>query len=158
MIFEIGIYRLDVDVERTKAFYAGSYDIGCACDGCLNFEKAVHYLPEDVKSFFQQFGIAPTKPAEIGSPFSINDKDTAQYNGFYHLCGTILEGTNPWIKVSKKQYHLDEQYAINLSNNFSFFFTEDCLLLEEDFPSPAIQLEFTGDLPWVLDKPNPYII
>lgn len=156
MILEIGIYRLDIDVNRTKSYYSADYVIGCDCDGCRNFVKAANRMPEDVKIFLRKFGIDPGKPAEVSAVHSPDGCETL-YSGFYHICGTILEGTEPWVKVSKKQFRLDERYAIPLSGDFSFFFTANCHLLAPDFPLPAIQLEFTGYLPWVLDEPNPYV-
>ena len=155
MLFDIGIYRLDIDIQRTAAHYAAPYTPGCDCDGCRNFQKAVHRLPEDVLSFLRQFGIDPAKPAEVYAIHSPEGGETL-YGGFYHLCGTILDGQEPWVQVAKKQFRLDERYAISLSGDFSFFFTGDCHLLQPDFPRPVIQLEFTGNLPWLLDEPNPY--
>lgn len=156
MIFEIGIYRLNVDTEQTNSFYKAKHGISCTCDGCRNFVKAVYQLPNDVASFLKQFGIDAGKPAEMSAVYA-SDDNSIFYDGFYHICGTILDGTEPWVKVTDKQFRLDEQYAIHLSDGFSCFFTSDCHLLAEDFPKPAIQLEFSGTLPWALDKSNPYI-
>ena len=156
MIFDIGIYRLNIDVEQTKSFYEAAKDICCSCAGCRNFTKAVFQLPNDVMNFLNQFGIDAGKPAEMSAVCS-SDGNMISYNGFYHICGTILEGTEPWVKVTEKQFRLDEKYIINLSNDFSCFFIGDCHLLSKDFPKPAIQLEFSGSLPWLLDESNPYI-
>lgn len=155
MDFRSGPYHIDVNVQETQAFYRKAYDIGCDCAGCKNFIQAVLFLPEDVKAFFAQFGIDPAKPAEISVYHSVDGIETL-YGGFYHICGTILSGNNPWVQVGKKQYQLKEEYAIKLSNDFSVFFTEDCSLVDDDFPSPVIQMEFTGNLPWVIHEPNPY--
>ena len=47
MIFTLGPYTLDVDVEKTKRYYDTAKSVGeeCTCDGCQNFEKAVGTLP-----------------------------------------------------------------------------------------------------------------
>ena len=47
MLFEIGQYRLDIDVPKTRQFYetADVVSKSCSCDGCLNFERAVSKLP-----------------------------------------------------------------------------------------------------------------
>ena len=36
------------------------------------------------------------------------------------------------------------------------YFTKECALVEKELPTPIIQLEIQGDIPWVLDEPNPY--
>lgn len=156
MDFISGIYHIDVDVKRTQEFYAKEFDLGCECEDCKNFIPAIRQLPDDVKAFFTQFGVDPAKPAEICA-YDGADSTGVLYNGFYHICGTILSGKNPWVQVKKDLYHLNEAYAIRFSNGFSFYFTEECMLVDEDFPAPVIQLEFSGYLPWVIDIPNPYI-
>ena len=65
MIFESGVYQLDIDVERTRHFYANEDYEFCTCAGCRNFAQAYHLLPETVQQFFGKFGIDIGKPAEI---------------------------------------------------------------------------------------------
>ena len=155
MRFKIGIYGLDVDVERTSRFYQEDGGITCDCDGCRNFVLAVTQLPGYVQSFLRQFGIDPTKPAEISAVYALSD-DSIFYNGFYHISGTILKGTEPWIQIDQKHFALDQQYTIELDNHHSVFFTGDVHLLEENFPTPALQIEIQFTLPWVLPEPNSY--
>lgn len=155
MIFESGPYCLDIYVEKTQEFYAKNGAISCECEGCQNFKQAVSHLPEEVNDFFTQFGVDPTKPAEICAHHSADGIQTL-YSGFYHICGSILSGKNPWVQVAKKQFHLNKEYSIKLSDDFSFYFTEECMLVDENFPAPVIQMEFTGNLPWVIEKHNPY--
>ena len=45
----------------------------------------------------------------------------------------------------------------DLSEGFCVAFKSACDLLPEDFPAPAIQMEFEHRMPWVLEEPNPYI-
>lgn len=157
MILDIGIYQLDVDVERTAQFYRSAEGIRCDCDGCRNYAKAVLSLPIAVQHFFQQFGIDPAKPAEV----YVNDAPSANsvhYGGFYHVCGTVLKGTDPWIPVGNGGYILDEQCLIQLNDECSFFISSDRIdLLDEHFPKPVLQIEIVFILPWVLDKANPYL-
>ena len=61
MIFRFGDYTLDIDVERTRAFYARP-DIEitsekCSCAGCQNYDKAILEAPAAVLSFFESLGI-----------------------------------------------------------------------------------------------------
>ena len=59
MLFEIGQYRLDIDVPKTRQFYetADVVSKSCSCDGCLNFERAVSKLPPVIISFFTNLGV-----------------------------------------------------------------------------------------------------
>lgn len=156
MIFDIGIYQLDIDAEKTKLFYTNADGIGCDCDGCRNYAQAVKSLPSPVLQFFHQFGIDPEKPAEVYANYAPS-KDTVHYGGFYHVCGTILAGTEPWVYVDPNCYHLDDQYQIQLSNDHSVYITQQIHLLENGFPQPVIQIEIVFIMPWVLNEPNPYL-
>ena len=62
----LGGYRLAVDVEKTRAYYAAHPLpwVTCTCGGCRNFVQAVNLLPEEVKAFFDRLGVDPEKPAE----------------------------------------------------------------------------------------------
>lgn len=59
MIFQFGEYKIDVDVEKTRQFYdrAKTVSEGCQCDGCLNFERAVDKLPQNIRDFFSALGV-----------------------------------------------------------------------------------------------------
>ena len=58
--FTLGGYRLLVDVEATRAYYAAYNEpwITCECDGCRNFAQAVKDLPQAVKDFFDALGLS----------------------------------------------------------------------------------------------------
>jgi len=155
MIINIGIYSMDIDAEKTARFYAQPRDLGCDCAGCRNFYKAVHTLPDAVQEFFRSFGVDQKKPAEMSAMFS-KDGNATYYNGFYHICGKILEGREPMVKVDEKRYELDERYVVHPDGESSAYFTEEVYLLDKSFPAPVIQLEFDCTLPWLLDEKNPY--
>ena len=148
----LGGYRLSVDVEATRAYYEAHPGpwITCICDGCRNFAQAVRHLPPEVAEFFHALGLDPEKPGELmyyqGTP------ETLSGGGWYHLVGTILEGS------SKPGEH--EQFPAgwyDLAEGFSVGFKTECDLLPDDFPKPCFQMEFEHVMPWVLKKPNPYI-
>ena len=155
MIFESGVYRLDIDVERTRHFYANRNYEFCTCAGCRNFAKAYQLFSEAVQQFFEKFGIHIGKPAEI-TAYNSYDGDLTFYEVYYHICGTILAGKDPWLQVGERAYRLNEQYALNVTNDFSVFFSEECALVDKAFPTPVIQMEVQCNIPWVLDEPNPY--
>ena len=152
---KLGIYELEVDAERTRKFYHRNGGISCDCDGCQNFTKAISQLPDPVKAFLDQFGIDPAKPAELSAIYAPSD-DTVFYDGFYHICGTILQGTEPYIQIGEKHFQLDTKYSIELDAENSVFFSNDVHLLDDNFPKPVFQMNVFFTLPWVLPKPNPY--
>lgn len=155
MIFQIGIYRLEVDVERTNAYYATRSGIGCDCAGCRNYEKALPKLAPPIQSFLRQFGIDPGSPIEMSVTHSPDGSQTF-YDGFFHICGRILSGTDPWIQTGPKNYMLNPDYLIGLDADSSAYILERCALVDAAFPRPVIQLHISFALPWLLDEPNPY--
>ena len=88
-------YRLAVDVEATRAYYAahGETWIICQCDGCRNFARAAETLPQAVRDFFETLGLDVEKPGELmyfqGTPSTLSG------GGWYHLVGRVLEGDTP---------------------------------------------------------------
>ena len=156
MIIETGIYKLDVDIDRTRRFYetaGGSLD--CDCAGCRNFRKAYPLIDREIQAYFRQFGVDMGKPAEMTAIVS-QDGSRTLYDGFYHICGRIPDGREPFIQVDGKHYRLDESATVPLNTDSYVFFTSRCGLLEAGFPTPAIQIEVFFHLPWLLEEPNPY--
>ena len=154
MIFQEGVYLIEHNPARTRDFYATASDTLCDCSGCRNFRAAVSQMPEALGSFLEQFGIDPAKPAEMSVLCTVT-KDKLCYDGFYHLCGEIREGTEPFIQTGERSFQLDQRYVITL-DEVQLWFRPDCALMDPDFPRPAIQLEVTFNLPWVLVEENTY--
>lgn len=155
MLLECGIYRLDVDTERTKAYYATLDGVGCDCSGCRNYEKAISALAVPVQSFLHQFGIDPRNPIEMSILYS-PDANKTFYDGFFHICGSILEGKDLLIQTGAKTYKLNPDYLIDLDADSSAYFTDMCGLVDDVFPRPVMQLHISFALPWVLEEANPY--
>ncbi len=158
MLFTFGAYTLDIDVERTRAFYARP-DIEitsekCTCAGCQNYDKAILQAPVAVLGFFQSLGIDPRKPAEVYDLLGgdLDEDGKMYYNGFYHVCGTRLQGEDAWVNVTDEMKHLDEDRMYALDPFFKVSFEESVLMLHEDFPTPVFQIEIDAHLPWVLPE------
>ena len=146
MIFTFGHYKIDVDTDETKRFYDQKEILGeCPCAGCRNFEKAIDILPADILNFFESLGVDIRKAAEWAASHT-NKNGKVFYTGFCHLNGTILNGDS-----SEHRVHM-----IQILNDLQISFQNDCYLLEKDFPSPMIQMEFVLFVPWVLPEENPY--
>ncbi len=159
MIFRFGNYTLDVDVDRTRAFYARE-DVEttsekCTCQGCQNYDKAILAASDTVADFLRSLGIDPRKPAEVFDVMGgLDENGQVLYNGFYHICGTRLEGEDAWVHTSESSMHLDGDRMYAVDDSFKVSFEERVLLLHEEFPAPVLQLEIDTHLPWVL--PTPY--
>lgn len=149
--FSFGPYRIRVDVEATREYYAARPLpwFTCDCAGCRNFARAVKRLPTAVREFFDDLGLDPEKPGE--TCYYTGTPDSLVGGGWYYICGTILAGASmpgDYEAFPAGWYELDE--------NFSVGFKTGCDLLPDDFPRPCFQMEFNHRLPWVLKEPNPY--
>ena len=156
MIFERGVYRIEHDPERTGGFYAQAPDTLCDCAGCRNFRAAVSRMSEELRSFLEQFGIDPAKPAETTAYNALKDGQT-WYHAWFHICGEILEGTEPYRQTGPKHFEMKAEDQIPLGEDSDAWFKSDCALLDKDFPRPAMELNVTFYLPWVLEEKNPYL-
>ena len=86
-----------------------------------------------------------------------NKDGTLLYGGFYHICGSVITGESAWRRISEKQSVWNDDAAFAITDHFRVSVQNDVHLLEDTFPLPVIQLEFSADIPWVLDKKNTYV-
>lgn len=163
MIFEVGTYRLDVDVEKNREFYKNAQQItdGCSCDGCRNYFMAAELMPQEVKAFFEMLRIDCKKAAEIIAWCSENNRKALYYGGFYHLCGTLLTGDDCWKENGENEnnqiYSIDNNRMYSIIDGYSVGFSNQTALVEKDFPTPVIQMEIDfHNVPWVLEEENTY--
>ena len=138
--YNLGNWTIDIDVEATRKFYQRFYAIsdGCGCSYCINYVKACESYSKDIKDFFSDLGIIPTKEAEVYSCGEI-ENGRILYSGFYHIVGRIINGEDCWNPVdSNTKVH----NLFQLSDDFNFGFTYDTNLVPDGFPKPVIQMEF----------------
>ena len=66
--FVLGSYRLEVDVEATRAWYGryGNATGGCGCAYCRNYAAAVGVLPPEAAAFLEPLGLNLRRPGDIG--------------------------------------------------------------------------------------------
>ena len=157
MNFSFSKFTIDIDVEKTQAYYksANFVSADCSCSGCRNYEHAIDLLPKEVISFFSQLGIEMKKAREVYVNYT-NADDTVFYGGFYHICGSIVEGESAWVSNTPNSKHWVDEKAYYITNYFMVSVKDDCDLLEDSFPLPAIQLELSVNMPWVLAEKNDY--
>ena len=153
MLFKFSQTQLDIDVERTRAFYDTHQADGetCPCAGCRNFEEARKFLPEEVRQFFQQLGVDPENPMNL-TAYHSHDGNTVIYDATYHICGTALAGMND---ASGNPYNFHED-TYPICEGFSVYFFNEPGLLDEAFSRPKLDLEMRFEIPWLLEEPNPY--
>jgi hypothetical protein len=134
-----GIWTLEIDIERTTEFYL-QYQDKCECSYCLNYEKACHYIDEDVKNFFHSLGINLKKPWHL-SDFATDNEDVLEYIASYYLVGRMLKGefasTSNWQKSNTYQLQ-----------NFTFAFIEDIEFVPDGLSQPILQLDAVAYMPW----------
>ena len=137
--FTFGAYRLLVDVEATRAYYAAHNEpwITCDCAGCRNFAQAVKDLPRAIRDFFDTLGLDPEKVQEL-----------CYYNGSEQ---TISGSSKPG------DYQVFPVGWVDITKAFSVGFKNECELLPEGFPHPCCQMQLNFTLPWGLEEPNPYV-
>lgn len=156
MIFDFGMYVIDIDVEKTAAYHQKDSRITCDCLGCRNFDGAVRKLPLEILGFFEKLGVDPAKPEVLSIDYAPS-KETMAYSGCYYLCGRMLRGENPWKQVSAGCFQLDERYSLSLGQNFFVWFSEPCHgILDPAFPKPVLEMQFSCILPWRMEQPHSY--
>ena len=96
MIFDFGNFRLDIDVESTKAFYSkhGKTVLeDCGCVNCRNYYEAISKVSDKVKNFFISLGIDPQKSPEATWWYT-NEDGIAYYSIIFHVVGTIIKSVD----------------------------------------------------------------
>ena len=158
MIFHFGRYELDIDVDRTRAFYENAPLISekCSCDGCRNYTRSVGLFPQAVKDLFSMLGADPKKCGGEVYVWTTEEEGRALwYGGFYHLCGTLLKGECK--KPVEKGVSLDADAWYPVTGGYSVGFTAGADLLEDGFPAPVVQMEIDfHSVPWTIPLKNPY--
>lgn len=144
-IIEIAGWTVDVDVPTTRAYYANrpTWAETCGCAYCKNFVIAYDTgrFPAELRSTLKSLGIDP--PRDVGEIWQYVDHEygTHSYGGFYHVVGTIVsDNPNP------------EDCSVDDGVHLSFSTILD--LLSDNFPQPAVQVEFVAKVPWVLPESN----
>ncbi|MGN1032530.1 MAG: hypothetical protein ACI4PU_03645 [Intestinibacter sp.] len=143
MIFEFGPYKVDIDIDATRAYYSVDDVNSCICHGCKNYRKYADECNPIIKEFFKKIGIEDLKYIAEITPFNTEEDGRVFYGGFYHLCGRVIESTCECIMYK-------------ITDNFEIWFSEECDLLADDFPEPSIQLNIAARIPWIIEEKNDY--
>ena len=114
--------------------------------------------PAAVTDFLESLGIDPRKPAEVFDVMGgLDENGQVWYNGFYHICGTRLEGEDAWVHTSESSMHLDGDRMYAVDDSFKVSFEEQIHLLHKEFPAPVLQMEIDARLPVALPGGYDYV-
>ena len=165
MIFRFGNAVVDIDIEKTGAFYQSSRIItdNCSCEGCQYFVAAAEKLDCEILEFFKKLGIDILKPAEIIAWCSEDNGQSVHYGGWYHICGQLISDMDCWSLETDSNgsthQSINESNFFSITDNFSVGFTSTIYLMDNDFPKPVVQMEILiHHFPWVLNTSNKFEI
>ncbi|MBQ8905303.1 MAG: hypothetical protein IJY85_02915 [Ruminococcus sp.] len=153
MLYDFGKFRLDVDIESTKAFYfkhGKTVLEDCGCVSCRNYYEAISEASDKVNSFFHSIGIDPQKSPEVTWCYT-DENGIAYYSAIYHIVGTIIQSVDIYKRTEDNCFKQIIENFYEIDKDFKVGFTSEIILLEKDFPKPCIQLEIEAYLPWVID-------
>lgn len=135
-----GNYRLSVNVEDTRAWYAayGETAGGCDCAYCRNFAAAADGIPREAGTFLARLGLDIQKPGEVMEQGREAD-GRHRYTVQYHVAGTLEEMG---------------ETDMELAPGITAWFTVDMGPFLRDFPEPFFQCCLDLRLPWALEEPD----
>ena len=146
MLFRFENTIADIDLEKTKSYhknkiiYSSDY---CRCSGCKNFKRWAQHCSPVIRNAFQKIGIEDMRYfSEIGLPFirDIQNK-IVFYSGMYYVAGSLLK-TIPDSETPEVFPELPDYFQYCISDKHD--------LVPDDFPRPALQLDFYAYLPWIV--------
>ena len=152
MIFEIGPYTLDVDVEKTREANAliDFSNQGCVCNICQNYTPAIMQVDPVVLNFIAQFGLDPRRPSEVMG-YDVRE-GTMLCGAYYHIVGTIIKTPLPeWVIGPSGEKQFNPERHIVVTEHAELWFESECHLVPKGFPEPVFQMEIAIKIPWVMD-------
>jgi hypothetical protein len=151
-----GRWTVNCDAEVTKNAYA-AIKIGapeeCPCDPCDNFvaQRSKAY-PQTALDLFRSLGIEANREAEIYHMARLNSGKHL-YGGWFHFVGEILSGEDAAVPVAENVW---KPSLDSVTDDFSLGFTKKVGMVPKSFQGfQLVQLEFTAQLPWLLEKNEP---
>jgi hypothetical protein len=151
-----GRWELSCDPELTRKAYA-AIPVGgpeaCGCEPCLNFATAreqIYWQP--ALGLFEKLGISPNREIQIYHLVRL-ESGLHQYGGWFHIVGSIASGADAAKRVAENMWQPDLE---EISENLSIGFSARVALVPAPFKNlPLVQLEFTAEVPWILNAPEP---
>ena len=136
-----------IETSRAHAARPKGSPESCDCLHCRNFVAARPTVyPVEFTELLDVLGVPADRESEIWHGGEVAP-GRHFYGGWFHFVGTVIEGQdclldNGSIELTK------------LSSSFSVGVTRRPGLVPETFStSKVVQLEFSAEVPWVLDEP-----
>ncbi len=156
MVTVVGPWVIEHDPDTTRRCYARiPWGNDCDCDPCRNLDAlGEDAFPAEARHVLGELGIDFHKPAEVYHIARL-ENGLQQYGGWYHCVGRIVSGrdaSQPEAVATPPQ-HFE---AASFSEHFSITCSSGRDLAPEVFGDlPLVQVDFSAELPWVLDEAEP---
>ena len=129
-------YKVEVDLESTRAWYEQAKPWGCTCGHCRNFLATADRLPEEMRAILKELSIPPEKTTDLSELY--HENGTLHYMASYRVVGRVLE------RPDQTKWH-----GLACRDDPDSLYPYGAV----GFPQPCFDLTFCPDLPWVLDEP-----
>lgn len=152
----IGEWKIEYDKNKTIEAYNKCATIieGCDCQSCQNYYKASNYFTNEVKAFFENFGIDIKKPIEIYDN-NVLKNGKILYGGFYYIFGKVIKGKDIWKKIDRNHGVLSQNNMYKINNDLKIGFTLGRSVVNDNFPKKnTIQMEVLFLVPCVIEDDN----
>ena len=141
-----------VDRELTKQTYDKVKSSGadnCVCANCKNYiEYRDKVFPSEIKQLLIDLGIDYRKEVEIYSLETLPN-GRIRIQGWFHFKGKVLCGKNYLVPLPKGGFTYD---LTAITEDFSIGFDEGNDLTYFEDKEGLVQLQFSANIPWVIDK------
>ena len=150
-IIEFHGWRFQSDPDRTRTAYSESTSRGaldCSCSYCRNWiaQRDKEY-PTELRNFFELVGIDPHKEAEVWEAGPI-EGGYFHNGGWWHFIADVeVEGESN-IRLNAESFGRAREWELLFLPN------QKSLKLKTLPESPIVQVEFSVQLPWVLQEPH----
>jgi hypothetical protein len=154
--FHFGRWEIESDSEATRRAHSGvakGSPEGCGCEPCLNFAAARKQVySEKIVAMLDDLGIPSDREVEIYHMGRL-PSGLHYYGGWFHFAGRILSGADAAKQVRENVWQPDLEA---ITDRFKFGFSSRVQLATLAFSGlPMVQLEFTAEVPWLIDAKEP---
>jgi hypothetical protein len=155
-ILRFGRWEIESDTEGTRRAY-GEVPKGspeeCGCEPCLNFIAArTQIYSGEIVTMFDDLGIDSDREVEIYHMCRL-PSGLHYYGGWFHFVGRILSGADAAKQIRENVWQPDLHIS---TDRFKFGFSSRVQLVKQPFTGlPLVQLEFSAEVPWLLDVKEP---
>ncbi len=146
MLFRFENTIADIDLEKTKSYHKIIYSPDyCHCSGCKNFKHWTKRCNPAIREAFRKIGIEDMRYfSELSYPIvtEYQNQEAILYMGMYYVVGTIVHQPENLIQPPEVFPELPDYFQYCISDKHD--------LVPDDFPRPALQLDFYAYLPWIV--------